>query len=248
MIDRPRSLSYIPVTVCGFWVQRFPAFQVGIFDRVLGFLEMLPGKDLIDKVKGFLDEAEGVRLYETALEASKNGPCLEIGSYCGKSTIYLGAACRENSGILFSIDHHRGSEEQQPGEEYYDPELFDEKIGLMDTFRDFRKAIEIAGLFDTVVPIVSRSDVVARLWSTPLSLVFIDGGHSYEAVHTDYTCWAKHLIPGGYLLIHDIFDDPQKGGQAPYQVYGLAKESGLFRELPMTRTLGVLQRREDIEG
>ncbi len=206
---------------------------------------MRPSKDLIDEVKGFLDEEEGIRLYDTALEASRLGPCLEIGSYCGKSTIYLGSACRENKGILFSIDHHRGSEEQQPGEEYFDPDLFDEDVGLMDTFKNFRKAIEKTGLFDTVVPIVSRSDVVARLWSTPLSLVFIDGGHSYEAVHTDYKCWAKHLIPGGYLLIHDIFDDPKKGGQAPYQVYRLALESGLFRELPMTKTLGVLKRIDD---
>jgi hypothetical protein len=108
--------------------------------------------------------------------------------------------------------------------------------------KDFRRAIEKAGLVDTVVPIVCRSEVAARLWSTPLSLVFIDGGHSYEAALTDYQCWTRHLLPGGYLLIHDIFDDPKKGGQAPYQVYRLAVESGLFLGLPMTGTLGVLQR------
>jgi predicted O-methyltransferase YrrM len=203
---------------------------------------MMPGKELLEGVKGFLDEEEGMRLYDTALEASRLGPCLEIGSYCGKSAIYLGTACRENTGILFSIDHHRGSEEQQPGEEYFDPDLFDKETGLVDTFKDFRRAIEKAGLVDTVVPIVCRSEVVARLWSTPLSLVFIDGGHSYEAALTDYQCWTRHLLPGGYLLIHDIFDDPKKGGQAPYQVYRLAVESGIFIELPMTGTLGVLQR------
>jgi predicted O-methyltransferase YrrM len=203
---------------------------------------MMPGKELLEGVKGFLDEEEGMRLYDTALEASRLGPCLEIGSYCGKSAIYLGTACRENTGILFSIDHHRGSEEQQPGEEYFDPDLFDKETGLVDTFKDFRRAIEKAGLMDTVVPIVCRSEVAARLWSTPLSLVFIDGGHSYEAALTDYQCWTRHLLPGGYLLIHDIFDDPKKGGQAPYQVYRLAVESGLFLELPMTGTLGVLQR------
>ncbi len=206
---------------------------------------MLPDKDLIDEIKGFLDKEEGMRLYETALEASQSGPCLEIGSYCGKSAIYLGSACRENNGILFSIDHHRGSEEQQPGEEYFDPDLFDKDSGLINTFNYFQKAIQTSGLFETVVPIVSHSDIVARLWSTPLSLVFIDGGHSYEAVYTDYKRWSKHLTPGGYLLIHDIFDDPKKGGQAPYQVYGLAKESGLFQELPMTKTLGVLKRIDD---
>ncbi len=206
---------------------------------------ILPDKDLIDEIKGFLDKEEGMRLYETALEASQSGPCLEIGSYCGKSAIYLGSACRENNGILFSIDHHRGSEEQQPGEEYFDPDLFDKGFDLINTFNYFQKTIQLSGLLETIVPIVSSSEVVARLWTTPLSLVFIDGGHSYETVHTDYECWAKHLIPGGYLLIHDIFDDPKKGGQAPYQIYGLAKESGLFQELPITKTLGVLKRIDD---
>ncbi len=197
---------------------------------------------LLKDVKGFLDADEGMCLYETALEAGMLGPCLEIGGYCGKSTIYIGTACREKGDILFSIDHHRGSEEQQHGEEYFDPELVDRQTGRVDTFREFRKTLEKAGLEDTVVPIVCRSEIVARSWATPLSLVFIDGGHSYEAAHTDYKCWAGHIMPGGYLLIHDIFKDPEKGGQAPYRVYKLALKSGLFRELRLIKTLGVLQR------
>ena len=198
---------------------------------------------LLKDVKGFLDTREGGSLYQFALKASRMGPCLEIGSYCGKSTIYLGIACRENNSTLFSIDHHRGSEEQQPGEEYFDPELFDPQIGRVDTFKEFRKTLQISGLEDTVVPIVCKSAVAARLWATPLSLVFIDGGHTFEAVSTDYNAWSGHIIPNGYLLIHDIFKDPAKGGQAPYQVYQLAIDSGLFQELPMIETLGVLQRR-----
>ena len=197
---------------------------------------------LLEDIKGFLDKEEGSCLYEIALKASRHGPCLEIGSYCGKSAIYLGSACRENKGILFSIDHHRGSEEQQPGEEYFDPDLFDAESGRNDTFKEFRRMIEKAGLEDTIVPLVCRSEVAARLWATPLSLVFIDGSHSYESVLTDYQCWTKHLMPGGYLLIHDIFSDPAEGGQAPYEVYQLAISSGLFHELPMVKTLGVLQR------
>ena len=196
----------------------------------------------LDKVKGFLDKREGMRLYDIALTASKMGPCLEIGSYCGKSTVYIGTACKENNGILFSIDHHRGSEEQQPGEAYFDPELFDPETGRVDTFRAFRKTIELTELEDVVVPIVCRSDVVARSWATPLSLVYIDGGHTYEAAYTDYNAWTGHIMPGGYLLIHDIFDDPEKGGQAPYHIYKLAVRSGLFKELPMIDTLGALQR------
>ena len=199
---------------------------------------------LLSSIKGFLDEDEGRCLYEIAVEASRTGPCLEIGSYCGKSTIYLGIACKTNKGILFSIDHHRGSEEQQPGQTYFDPALFNPETGRVDTFREFRKTLEKAGLEDTVVAMVSRSDVAARLWATPLSLVFIDGGHTAQAAFSDYDCWTPHVKPGGYLLIHDIFEDPAEGGQAPRQIYNRACSSRQFDPLPMIKTLGVLQRRK----
>lgn len=198
--------------------------------------------ELINLVKGFLDAEEGAFLYETAKKASRLGPCLEIGSYCGKSAVYLGTACHENRSILFSIDHHRGSEEQQPGEEYFDPALFNYQSFQIDTFSDFRKTISASELEDTVVPIVARSEVIARAWATPLSMVFIDGGHSYETAFIDYSCWARHIVPGGYLLVHDIFENPADGGQAPFQVYKLALASGLYKELPRVKTLGVLQR------
>jgi predicted O-methyltransferase YrrM len=200
--------------------------------------------ELIAATKGFLDEDEGRCLYEVARKASRLGPCLEIGSYCGKSTIYIGAACKVNDGILFSIDHHRGSEEQQPGQTYFDPGLFDPKTGRLDTFQEFRKTIEKAGIEDTVVAMVCRSDVAARLWATPLGLVFIDGGHTVEAAKTDYACWARHILPQGYLLIHDIFKDPAEGGQAPYHIYNQALSSGHFDRLPMIKTLGLLQRKK----
>ena len=196
-----------------------------------------------DDIKGFLDPEEAGHLYRTALEASVLGPCLEIGSYCGKSGICLGSACRETGGILFSIDHHQGSEEQQPGEEYFDPALYDFKAGRMNTLPLFLAAIEKAGLSDTVVPIVCDSATTARSWGTPLSLVFIDGGHSLETATADYNCWAKHIMPGGFLLIHDIFENPEEGGQAPYEVYRLALASGLFDQHSRVKTLGVLKRK-----
>ncbi len=198
---------------------------------------------LIAATKGFLDPSEGSRLYRLAREASRTGPCLEIGSYCGKSALFLGAGCRENGQVLFSIDHHRGSEEHQPGEAYCDPELIDPVSGRVDTLGWFRRTIEAADLEDTVVPIVGRSEVVARAWATPLSLLFIDGGHSAAAAMTDYRSWTPFLRPGGYLLVHDIFLDPEEGGQAPRHVYETAVASRRFEDLGIEGTLGAMRRR-----
>lgn len=187
----------------------------------------------IDKIKGFLDERESDYLYQLALKASKKGPCLEIGSYCGKSAVYIGGACKENNAVLFSLDHHRGSEEQQPGQEYFDPDLLNEQTGLIDTLPLFRHTLAVFALEDTVIPIVGRSETIGRAWQTPLSLIFIDGSHAYESVLKDYQIWSKHLMPGGYLVFHDIFPDPEKGGQAPYRVYQLAVASRQYEELPL---------------
>ena len=196
----------------------------------------------VKTVKGFLNSSEGERLYELALAASDLGPCLEVGSYCGKSTVYLGAACRQKNSVLFAVDHHRGSEEHQRGEEYHDTALYDAMREQVDTFRAFRDTLSKADLEQHVVPIVAGSALAARAWTTPLGLVFIDGGHSREAALIDYRSWAPFLRPGGYLAIHDIFPDPADGGQAPYEIYQLALASGLFAQRPQTKTLGVLQR------
>jgi predicted O-methyltransferase YrrM len=196
----------------------------------------------IDTVKGFLDPEEGEELFRQASEVSHLGPCLEIGSYCGKSTVYLGAACQGRNNILYAVDHHRGSEEHQFGEEYHDPDLFDADAGLVDSFKEFRKTVHRAGLEDTVVPIVSSSTVASRYWATPLGMVFIDGGHSMKAAMCDYRSWVGHIMPGGILAIHDIFPDPADGGQAPYGIWNLARKSGLFEALPMVDTLGLLRR------
>ena len=196
------------------------------------------------KIKGFLDPDEGARLYDLALSVSSDGPCLEVGSYCGKSTIYLGSACRECASVLYAVDHHRGSEEHQAGEEYHDPELFDAAAGRMDSFRAFRRTLALAELEDTVVPIVAASALAGRHWGTPLQVVFIDGGHSRAAALADFEAWSPHVAVGGYLAIHDIFPNPDDGGQAPYEIYQLALTSGRFVECEMTKTLGVLRRIE----
>ena len=196
----------------------------------------------IDQLKGFLSAAEGEALYRQALAVSDKGPVLEIGSYCGKSTIYLGLACRQTQSTVFALDHHRGSEEHQPGEFFHDPALFDAGEELVDTFREFRRNIRRAGLDDVVVPVVAGSAAAARHWHTPLAMVFIDGGHSLAAALTDYRCWAPHLVQGGILAIHDIFPDAHEGGQAPYAIYRMAQATGLFADLGRVESLGLLQR------
>ncbi|WGL16756.1 class I SAM-dependent methyltransferase [Microbulbifer bruguierae] len=196
----------------------------------------------IDTVKGFLDSREGNALYRLAADASNLGPCLEVGSYCGKSTVYIGSACKLMNNTLFAVDHHRGSEEHQPGEEYHDSDLFDIRSQLMDSFHNFRSNMRAAQLEEHVVPVVAPSAVAARHWNTPLGLVFIDGGHSLQAALTDYRCWARHIVPGGYLAIHDIFPNPQDGGQAPYEIYKLALASAQFELVEIVKTLAILRR------
>lgn len=195
-----------------------------------------------DSIKGFLDPEEGACLYRQALDLPGRVPCLEIGSYCGKSTLYLGTACRERGAVLFAVDHHRGSEEHQPGEAYHDPDLALPGGEGVDTFRVFRDTLFRADLESTVVPIVAPSAVVAEAWATPLGLVFIDGGHSMEAALTDYRCWAPRLMTGGILAIHDIFPDPADGGRPPFEIWQLARGSGLFEEIALLGTLGLLRR------
>jgi predicted O-methyltransferase YrrM len=201
----------------------------------------------LDEVKGFIAPEEGEALHECGERQSRLGPCLEIGAYCGLSTMYIGSGVRRNGGVLFAVDHHRGSEEHQPGEAYHDPDLFDPGRGRMDSFRELEKNISRAGLEDTVVPIVAPSALVARQWRTPLSLVFIDGGHSLAAAWTDYRCWSPQVQPGGILAIHDIFFDPSQGGQAPRAIFRQALDSGLFVQEGLVNTLGLL-RRVRLEG
>lgn len=191
--------------------------------------------------KGFMPEQEGFALYKAGLRAARHGPLFEIGSYCGKSAVYLGAAAREKEGILFSLDHHRGSEEHQPGEEFHDPELVDPR-GRVDTLAEFRRTISGAGLDDVVVGLVGDSAAVARWWRTPLGLAFIDGGHGRATAHSDYEGWAPHVMRGGLLVIHDVFEDPSAGGRPPFEIFRRALYSGAFVPSGGVDSLRVLER------
>lgn len=197
--------------------------------------------------KGFMPPDEGTALYETAVRYGRLGPLLEIGTYCGKSAIYLGAAARLTGSVVVTVDHHHGSEENQAGWEYHDPSLVDPLTGRMDTLPTFRKTIGAAGLEDHVIAVVGASRTVAALWNRPVALLFIDGGHSEEYAQADYTDWARWVMVGGALAIHDVFPDPADGGQAPYRVYQRALASGAFEERRVEGSLRVLERVTDTD-
>ena len=199
----------------------------------------------IETVKGFLDPLEGEALYRQAFIAAALGPCVEIGSYCGKSTVHIGLACQLRGQVLFTVDHHRGSEEMQPGWEHHDPATWDLAAEAIDSLPFLRDTLRRAKLEETVVPIVGRSATVARHWRTPVSFLFIDGGHSMENASTDYECWTPHLVSGGLLAIHDVFPDPKDGGRPPYEIYRRALGSGLFDEVNAVGSLRVLKRLGD---
>ncbi|WP_406140303.1 class I SAM-dependent methyltransferase [Streptomyces sp. NBC_01089] len=196
-----------------------------------------------EAAKGFMPADEGLALYEAAAQAAGLGlPLLEVGTYCGRSTLLIADAARAAGVTAITVDHHRGSEEQQPGWEYHDPSVVDPEVGLMDTLPTFRRTLHKAGLEDHVIAMVGRSPQVARAWGGPLGLVFIDGGHTDEHASGDYEGWAPHLADGGLLLVHDVFPDPADGGQAPYRVYLRALASGAFTEISVTGSLRVLRR------
>ncbi|HKH24409.1 MAG TPA: class I SAM-dependent methyltransferase [Acidimicrobiales bacterium] len=196
-----------------------------------------------EAARGFMPVDEGQALYEAGMAVAVDGPLLEVGSYCGKSAVYLGAAARERGRVLFSVDHHRGSEENQPGWEWHEPDLVDPAVGKMDTLPLFRRTVHDAGLEGTVVAVVGDSPRIAAIWATPLALLFIDGGHGVEPARSDYERWTPHVLPGGQLVIHDVFPDPADGGRPPYeQIYRPALASGRFAEVRAVGSLRVLER------
>ena len=195
---------------------------------------------LAQRVKGFMPHDEGLALYRAAAEVASLGPLVEIGSYCGKSSVYLGAAAAECGGSLFTIDHHRGSEEMQAGWEHHDAELVDQRTGRMDSLPVLRQTLIDAALDDTVVAIVGDSVTVAAHWSSA-ALVFIDGGHGEAPAHADYDAWSPKVMPGGLLAIHDVFPDPADGGRPPYEIWLRARDDG-FTEHAAHGSLRVVAR------
>lgn len=235
-----------------------PVTKSTLIDRLLGKSKRRAGATAQDplipmrqavrrlavQAKGFLSDQEGDKLFELAQRSSRIAPCLEIGAYCGKSTLFLAEGCRYGRYNVFSLDHHRGSAEQQRGEVYFDPELYDDALKRPNTLHEFLKNLEAAGLLDCVIPLIGDSARIARnAAGLKLSLLFIDGGHASTDVESDFEGWSGKVLPGGFVCFHDVYMDPEKGGQAPRAVFERAGASAEWRTFEICGCLGVLQRR-----
>ncbi len=191
-----------------------------------------------------MPDDEGMALHQAGRRAASStlGPLLEVGAYCGKSTVYLGVAAAQGETVLFSVDHHHGSEENQPGWEHHDPTLVDPVSGRLDTLAAWRATVTEAGLEQAVVGVVGDSATVAAHWRTPLALVFIDGGHGSDPAWADYRGWVPWVAEGGLLAIHDVFPEPADGGRPPHDIWMTALASGAFAEESACGSLRVLRR------
>ena len=194
----------------------------------------------ISKLKGFMPKHEGAALTKWSEEFSSIGPIMEIGTYCGKSAMYLSKGAILNDQLVYTIDHHFGSEEHQINEEYFDNEIYDSETNSVNSFPLF---VENINRFraSNVVPIVRSSVDAAKTWNTWLGMVFIDGGHALGTAMQDFNSWNEKIISGGALVIHDIFENPEDGGQAPFMVYQHALKNG-FSDFERVDTVICLKR------
>lgn len=194
-----------------------------------------------DSIKGFLDLNEGIALYEEVKRVSENNFCVEIGSYCGKSTCFIGQACKENKSKLITIDHHKGSEEQQLGELYFDAEVYDEKLGRVNTLPLLEKNLAKFDLEDVVKPLVMDSISASKIVENNADLIFIDGSHTFESAESDYELWKNKIKKGGTLAIHDVYDSEDEGGQAPNKIFKQSLNEG-FNLMKRVKSLVLLQK------
>jgi predicted O-methyltransferase YrrM len=193
-------------------------------------------------VKGFLSDKEAKKLQELFLNVHHLGAVLEIGTYCGKSTLNFAHVAKKINGLVFTVDHHTGSEEHQLGEEYHDEDLFDKRLNKFNTLPEFLKNIRSSNLGQFIIPVINKSSEASETFSELISLLFIDGGHSTEAAFSDYNSWKDKICSGGLLVIHDVFPNPKDGGRPPFEIYSAAQKSKEFDDLGIYETLGILKK------
>lgn len=130
------------------------------------------------------------------------GPWVEIGSYCGRSTVALGKEAQRHGHVVFAVDPHRGNPEMDAGEACHHPDVWAREHGSLSVLIDH---IRKHGLEGTVVPVVGAGQAFAETGIRP-GFVFIDADHSYAGCKQDFNTWAELLDPSGVLAMHDTTD------------------------------------------
>jgi len=147
----------------------------------------------VDKVDGWLHPDEGRLLYRLAQQCTGRGTIVEIGSWKGKSTIWISYGSKAGSNAkIHAIDPHTGSPEHS--------EMFNGKVW---TFEEFQRNIENAKVRDMVIPHVDFSTSVAKTFTEPVEFIFIDGLHEFEGVRDDFEDWFPKVVNGGHMAFHD---------------------------------------------
>ena len=182
--------------------------------------------DKLNNLKGFMPQHEGEALAKWAQRFSTMGPALEIGTFGGKSSLYIAAGSSMNEQLVFTIDHHKGSEEHQTGEEYFDPDIYDESLGRVNTVPLMQANFSQFEESKYIIPMITNANLLAPIWVIKLGFLFIDGSHTEISAQNDYANWKTKIVKGGALVIHDIFENPEEGGQAPFLIYQKALEDG----------------------
>lgn len=151
-------------------------------------------------IDGWLTDIEGVGLYLAAKHGPGEGSIVEIGSFKGKSTIWLAKGSkRVDREKVYAVDTHLGSPEHRPGGEFASHMPSEGTTELV-----FRQSIRQADVEDWVLPLIMSSDDAFKAWRDPIRLLFIDAEHTYEAVRNDFRNWQQHVVVGGLVAFHDV--------------------------------------------
>jgi len=149
-------------------------------------------KNIVGKVGGYLTDKEGELLYSLAKNCKGKGVIVEIGSYKGKSTIWLSRGSKAGNKIkVYAIDPHRGS-----------PELREKIQGKIWSYEEFKNNIEKAKVSDIIIPIITTSEEAAKYFEEPVELIFIDGNHSYDHIRLDFKLWFPKVVDCGFMAFH----------------------------------------------
>lgn len=138
--------------------------------------------------QGFLSEAEGRLLYRLAKNCRGSGAIVEIGSWKGRSTIWLAFGSKDGAGKkIVAVDPHMSSPEMPQG----------------NSFKEFRQNLKNAGVEEMVEPVVKTSEEAALGFRGKAEFVFIDGDHSYGHAKQDFELWFPKVEEHGVMAFHD---------------------------------------------